>query len=63
MMSTVCTLISVVATRQWHLHQMEVTNAFRNDLLTKEIYMISPPDLPHPPHFVCRLHRALYGLK
>lgn len=62
-MTTVRTLISVAAVRQWPLFQLDVKNAFLNGHLHKEVYMRPLPGLTHPPGYVSRLRRALYGLK
>lgn len=45
------------------LYQMNIKNAFLNSLLAEEIYMIPPHGLSHPTHYVCWLHRALYGFE
>ena len=65
-LSSVHTLIAVSASKHWPLFQMDVKNAFLNGELTKEVYMQLPPRFSHPlgfSHKVCRLRRALYGLK
>ncbi|GKV34357.1 hypothetical protein SLEP1_g42734 [Rubroshorea leprosula] len=46
-----------------HLTRMDVKNAFLNGDLEEEVYMKPSPGLNHPPNKVCRLRRALYGLK
>jgi histone deacetylase 1/2 len=51
--------------RQWHIRQLDIQNAFLNDFLDEEVYMRQPPgfaDLTKPGHY-CRLVRSLYGLK
>jgi hypothetical protein len=62
-MTTVRTLISVAAVQQWPLSQLDVKNAFLNGYLSEEVYMRPPPGFSHPSGVVCRLRRALYGLK
>ena len=62
-MHTVRTLVAVVAIRGWTLSQLDVKNAFLHDDLQEEVYMTPPPGLQVPPGSVCRLRRALYGLK
>lgn len=42
---------------------MDVTNAFLNVDLHKEVYMSSPPGIAHRPGEFFRLQKALYGLK
>ena len=62
-LTSVRSLLAVAAIRQWKLLQIDVKNAFLNGDLEEEVYMCPPPGYPHPPHIVCRLNRALYGLK
>jgi hypothetical protein len=64
-MATVRTVIAMVASRGWLLHQMDVNNAFLHGELQEEVYLDQPPryeDMSHP-NYVCRLCKALYGLK
>ena len=45
---------------------MNVKNAFLNGELSEKVYLKLPPGYSHPPgfpHRVCRLRRALCGLK
>ena len=48
---------------RWPLYQMNVKNAFLNGDLQEEVYMQPLPGYSHSGHQVCRLRRALYGLK
>ena len=62
-LSSVHALLVVAASRHWLLCQMDVKNTFLNGDLSEEVYMQPPPELSHPINKVCRLRRALYGLK
>ncbi|KAL0549125.1 hypothetical protein IC582_013605 [Cucumis melo] len=62
-MTSVRSLLVVVAAKQWPLLQMDVKNAFLNETLSEEVYMKPPYGTSPSPHKVCLLHRALYGLK
>ena len=42
---------------------MDVKNDFFNENLSEEVYMQPPPNLSIESNKVCRLRRALYGLK
>ncbi|KAJ0388839.1 hypothetical protein ATCC90586_010927 [Pythium insidiosum] len=58
-------ILSLAAQYKLVLHQMDDKTAFLNGLLDEEIYMKQPEgfvDPKHPDH-VCKLKRALYGLK
>ncbi|GKV28220.1 hypothetical protein SLEP1_g37301 [Rubroshorea leprosula] len=62
-LTSVRSLLVIVAIRRWKLFQMDVKNAFLDGDLEEEVYMKPPPGLHHPPNKGCRLRRALYGLK
>ena len=63
--ATVRLVFSIVVSRNWMIHQLDIHNAFLNGVLTEEVYMKQPPgfvDSSLSSH-VCRLHKSLYGLK
>lgn len=67
-MTTIKTLLSVAAVKQWSLTQLDVSNAFLNGDLNEEIYMTLPLGYTPKegtvlsPNPVCRLNKSLYGL-
>ena len=46
-MTTIHTLIAVSLVRQWHMSQLGVKNAFLNDDLQEEVYMVLPSSVSH----------------
>ena len=61
-MNTIRILISIATNRDWPLKQLDVKNAFLNGYLEEEVYM-DPPLGVESNGRVCKLKRALYGLK
>lgn len=61
-MNTIQILISIAANKDWPLKQFDVKNAFLNGYLEEEVYMDPPPGIDCGGS-VCKLKRALYGLK
>jgi hypothetical protein len=61
--TSVRTLLAIVATRKWRLTQIDVKNAFLNGDLEEEVYMHPPPRYTCPENKVCRLRKAFFGLK
>ena len=62
-LSSVRTLLAVVASCQWKLFLIDVKNSFLNGDLSEKVYMQPPPSFSHPLDKVCQLRRAFYGLK
>ena len=64
-LNTVRVLISLAANLNWPLHQFDVKNAFLHGGLEEEVYMDIPPgySVTTGTNEVCKLQRALYGLK
>lgn len=59
------TVLDIAVSRSWPLLQLDFNNAFLQGTLTEEVYTEKPPgfvDADHP-SYVCRLNKAVYGLK
>ncbi|GJT43845.1 ribonuclease H-like domain-containing protein [Tanacetum coccineum] len=63
--ATIRTVLSLAVSRQWHIHQLDVKNAFLNGDLSETVYMHQPPGFVDSRYrnYVCLLQRSLYGLK
>ena len=62
---SVRTVIALAAQHGLQLHQMDVTTAFLNGELQKEVFMKQPEGfvVKGKEHLVCKLNRSIYGLK
>ena len=55
--------IALAIAKSWHLHQLDINNAFLHGFIDEEVYMIPPEGYTTArPGQVCKL-RSLYGLK
>ncbi|CAM8988176.1 unnamed protein product [Rhodiola kirilowii] len=63
--TTIRILLSLAVTRNWDIRQLDIQNAFLNGYLEEEVYMKQPPGFEDPkrPKDLCRLVKAIYGLK
>ncbi|GKC47844.1 ribonuclease H-like domain-containing protein [Tanacetum coccineum] len=63
--ATVRTVLSLVVSRKWPIHQLDVKNGYLNSDLSETVYIHQPPGFVDNryPHHVYLLQRSLYGLK
>lgn len=63
--ATVRLVLSVAISRGWCLRRLDVQNAFLHGVLKQEVFMKQPPGFvsANYPHFICKLDKAIYGLK
>ena len=57
-------LLSYALSNQWHVHVIDIKNAFLNSVLDKEYYIeqVKMYEDPSKPNHVCKLKKSSYGL-
>lgn len=61
--TTLRVLLALVAAEDYELHQMDVETAFLNADVQEDLYMRVPDGVQAPEGTVCKLRKALYGIK
>ena len=63
--TSIRTIIALAAAMGWKLYQMDVKTAFLNGEIEEEVYIEQPEgfEVHGKESHVCRLKKALYGLK
>jgi hypothetical protein len=63
--ATIHLVLSIAVSHGWRLQQLDMQNTFLHGVLEEEVYMRQPPGYEdkNSPHHVCRLDKAIYGLK
>jgi hypothetical protein len=63
--STIRLILVIAMFRDWSIRQLDISNAFLHGSLTEEVYMEQPIGFvdKQKSDYVCKLHKAIYGLK
>ena len=65
MIKSIRIMLAIAAFYDYEIWQLDVKTAFLNGKLEEEVYMVQPQGFEDPKNSskVCKLHRAIYGLK
>ncbi|KAK9072095.1 hypothetical protein SSX86_008527 [Deinandra increscens subsp. villosa] len=63
--ATLRLVLSLAVSNGWPLRQLDINNAFLQGNLHEDVFMAQPPGFVDPsfPNHVCKLNKAIYGLK
>ncbi|CAI7808017.1 unnamed protein product [Closterium sp. NIES-53] len=61
--TTLRVMLGTAANNGWRIKQIDITTAFLNGIILEELYMLQPEGLDDGSGRVCRLKKAIYGLK
>lgn len=63
--STIRLILKIAVSKDWCLRQLDVNNAFLQETLNEDVYVRQPLGFidANQPNHVCKLRKALYGLK
>ena len=63
--TSIRTIMALASMMKWDLHQMDVKTTFLNGLIEEEVYIEQPQgfEVEDRVTHVCKLKKALYGLK
>lgn len=63
--ATIRSVLHVATVKGWQIKQLDVENAFLHGDLKEPVYMKQPPGFedPEKPDYICKLRKAIYGLR
>ena len=63
--ATIRSVLHIATVKGWNIKQLDVENAFLHGDLKETVYMKQPPGLEDhaKPHHLCKLRKAIYGLR
>lgn len=62
---TIRIILALAVANDWPVHQLDINNAFLYGHLEEDVFMVQPEGFVDAkcPDFVCKLDKALYGLR